>query len=185
MERYARLDCGVAAVARSASLDRMTLVRPTCQKQANQFFHGRARNSECSQLDQDERGSRFRWAPEHVLALGTLISLGYREKRQQADSSDASLTSTPTTTISTPAGRAFLLPSRSSVQSLLHATIFPSSETVHHTSVRMRCMRTPIDHCGIGQRRPKHRALVANRALGRGRGSQSDGIVCAAHRTIY
>jgi hypothetical protein len=148
----------------------MTLVRPTCQKQANQFFHGCARYSECSQLDQNERGSRFRWAPEHVLALGILISLAYREKRQQADLSDASLTSTPITTIGTPAGHAFLLPSKSSVQRLLCATIFPSSETVHHTSVRMRFMRTPIGHCGIGQRWPSRPAPVANRALGERRG---------------
>jgi hypothetical protein len=85
-----------------------------------------------------------------VLALGTLISLAYREKRQQATLRDAPLTSTPTTTISTPAGRAFLLPSSSSTQRLLHATIFPDSEIVHHTSVRMRFMRTPIAHRCIG-----------------------------------
>jgi hypothetical protein len=79
----------VEPVAQSASLDRMTLVRPTCQKQANQFFHGCTRYSECSQRDQNERRSRFRLAPEHVLALGTLFSLAYREKRQQAISLDA------------------------------------------------------------------------------------------------
>jgi hypothetical protein len=38
------------------------------------------------------------------------------------------LTSTPTTTISTPAGRAFPLPSKSSVQRLRCATIFPDPE---------------------------------------------------------
>jgi hypothetical protein len=54
------------------------------------------------------------------------------------------LTSTPTTTISTPAGRAFPLQSSSSAQRLLRATIFPDSKTVYHTSVRMRFMRAPI-----------------------------------------
>jgi hypothetical protein len=33
-------------------------------------------------------------------------------------------------------GHAFILPSKSSVQSRPCATIFPSAETVHHTSVR-------------------------------------------------
>jgi hypothetical protein len=50
-------------------------------------------------------------AQNRVLALGRLISFGFRKERHQADSSDAPLTSTPTTTISTPAGRAFPLPS--------------------------------------------------------------------------
>jgi hypothetical protein len=46
-----------------------------------------------------------------VLALGRLISFGFRKKRHQADSCDAPLTSTPTTTISATGGHAFLLPS--------------------------------------------------------------------------
>jgi hypothetical protein len=60
----------------------MTLVRPTCQRQANQFFAAR-------EIPNIERGSRFRWAQELVLALGTLISLAYQEKRQQEISRDA------------------------------------------------------------------------------------------------
>jgi hypothetical protein len=51
---------------------------------------------------------------DSVLALGRLISFGFRKKRQQADSSDAHLTSTPTTTISATGGRAFNLQSKSS-----------------------------------------------------------------------
>ena len=50
-------------------------------------------------------------AQNSVLALGRLISFGFRKKRHQADSRDAPLTSTPTTTISATGGRAFLLPS--------------------------------------------------------------------------
>jgi hypothetical protein len=46
-----------------------------------------------------------------VLALGRLISFVFRKERDQADSLDAPLTSTPTTTISATGGRAFLLPS--------------------------------------------------------------------------
>jgi hypothetical protein len=65
------------------------------------------------------------------------------------------------------AGRAFPLPSRSSVQRLPCATIFPSAETAHPTSVPMRFMRTPIAYRCIGQRRPNRPAPVANRALGR------------------
>jgi hypothetical protein len=109
-------------------------------------------------------------AQNSVLALGRLISFGFRKKRHQADSSDAPLTSNPTTTISTTAGRAFISPSRSSVHRLRHATIFPSVETVHHTSARMRFMRAPIAHCCIGKRRPNRRALVANGAHGQRRG---------------
>jgi hypothetical protein len=64
-------------------------------------------------------------------------------------------------------GRAFISPSSSSGQSLLHATIFSDSKTVHQTSVRMQFMRTLIaDRC-IRQRRPNRRAPVANRALGK------------------
>jgi hypothetical protein len=48
---------------------------------------------------------------KRVLALGRLISFGFRKKRHQADSRDAPLTSTPTTTISATGGRAFPLPS--------------------------------------------------------------------------
>jgi hypothetical protein len=55
-------------------------------------------------------------AQKSVLALGRLISFGFRKKRHQADSRDAPLTSTPTTTISATGGRDFLLSSRSSVQ---------------------------------------------------------------------
>jgi hypothetical protein len=38
---------------------------------------------------------------------------------------------------------------------------------VHHTSVLIRFMRTPITQRCIGQRRPNRRAPVANKALGR------------------
>jgi hypothetical protein len=100
------------------------------------------------------------------MAQDMLIDLAFRKKRRQADSCDAPLTSTPTTTISTPAGRAFPLPSKSSVQCLLHAAIFPDSETVHHTSVRMRFMLTPVARHCIGQLSPNRRAPVANSALG-------------------
>jgi hypothetical protein len=50
-------------------------------------------------------------AKNSVLALGRLISFGFRKKRQQADSSDVPLTSTPTTKISATGGRAFISPS--------------------------------------------------------------------------
>jgi hypothetical protein len=86
-----------------------------------------------------------------LLALGTLICKAYRKKRQQANSRDAPVTPTPTTTISTTAVRAFILPSKSSDQLLLHATIFPYAETVHLTSVRMRFLRAPIAHRSVGQ----------------------------------
>jgi len=45
------------------------------------------------------------------MAADNLISFGFRKKRQQADSCDVSLTSTPTTTISATGGGAFNLPS--------------------------------------------------------------------------
>jgi len=61
------------------------------------------------------------------------------------------VTSTPTTTISTTAGGAFISPSSSSVQSLLHATIFPSSETVLRTSAELQFHCTPIAQRCIGQ----------------------------------
>jgi hypothetical protein len=51
-------------------------------------------------------------------------------------------------------GGAFISPSSSSAQRLLHATIFPSSETVHHTSAGLRFLCTPIAHCCVGQRPP-------------------------------
>src|SRR5216683_371389 len=57
-----------------------------------------------------------------------------------------------------------VLPSRracESPQRLLHATIFPSSETMHHTSVRMRFLRAPIAHRCVGQGPPNRRAPVA------------------------
>ena len=60
-----------------------------------------------------------------------------------------------------------VLPSRracESPQRLLHATIFPSSETVHHTSVRMRFLCAPIAHRCVGQGPPNRRAPVANSA---------------------
>jgi hypothetical protein len=44
-----------------------------------------------------------------VLALGRLISFGFRKERHQACSSDVPLTSTPTTTISTPGRPCFSL----------------------------------------------------------------------------
>jgi hypothetical protein len=44
-----------------------------------------------------------------VLALGRLISFGFRRKRHQAEACDTPLTSTPTTTISATGGRAFSL----------------------------------------------------------------------------
>ena len=73
------------------------------------------------------------------------------------------VTSTPTATISPPAGCAFPLPSKSSVQLLPCATIFTDSETVHHASVSMRFMRTPNAHRCISQRRPNRRAPVAKK----------------------
>jgi hypothetical protein len=83
-------------------------------------------------------------AQKGVLALGLLNSLAFRKKRHQADTRDAPLTSTPTTTISATGGGAFILPSSSSVQRLLHATIFPSSETVLSTSADLRFLCTPM-----------------------------------------
>jgi len=74
------------------------------------------------------------------------------------------VTSTPTATISPPAGCAFPLPSKSSVQLLPCATIFTDSETVHHASVSMRFMRTPNAHRCISQRRPNRRAPVAKKS---------------------
>ena len=143
----------------------MTLVRPTCQKQTNQFFHGCARYSECSQLDQNERGSRFRWAPEHLLALGTLISLAYREKRQQADLTDASLTSTPTTTISTTVGVAFNLPSFDQGNFAISTVFVAVSETVPRASASLQFLRAPIAHRCIGQRLSNCYLPVANSVL--------------------
>jgi hypothetical protein len=85
---------------------------------------------------------------------------GVSGKTPAGDFSRRLVTSTPTTTISTPAGRAFPLPSKSSVQSPLHATIFPDSETVHHRSVRMRFMRTP-------NAQPLHRSTTAEPSCAR------------------
>jgi hypothetical protein len=61
-------------------------------------------------------------------------------------------------------GGAFTLPSSSSAQRLLHATIFPSAETVHRTSVRMRFIRTLIVRRCVVQRQPNRRAPVENSA---------------------
>jgi len=52
------------------------------------------------------------------------------------------------------------------VQRILQATIFPSSETVHHTPMGMLFMRTPVAHRRIGQRPPNCRAPAADGALG-------------------
>jgi hypothetical protein len=71
--------------------------------------------------------------------------------------------------IAQPAFRVDVLPMSNPVliegSKLLHATIFPSSETVPHTAVRLRFMRRPIAHRCIGQRRLNRRADVTNRAL--------------------
>jgi hypothetical protein len=58
------------------------------------------------------------------------------------------------------AGGAYILPSKSSAQLLLHDTIFPSAESVHHTSMGMRFLRTPIADCRIGQGTPNRHAPV-------------------------
>ena len=69
------------------------------------------------------------------------------------------------------AGRpCFPLQSSSSVQRLPCTTIFRGSETMHHTTVRMRFIRMSRAHRCIGQRRPNRRAPVANRALDQRRG---------------
>ncbi len=47
--------------------------------------------------------------PEYLLALGILICQTFRKKRQQANSCDAPLTSTPTNTISATAVGVFIL----------------------------------------------------------------------------
>jgi hypothetical protein len=57
-------------------------------------------------------------------------------------------------------GGAFILPSKSSVQSLLPATIFPSSEAMLLTSTGLRFLCTPIAQRCIGQRQPNHRVPV-------------------------
>jgi hypothetical protein len=62
-------------------------------------------------------------------------------------------------------GGAFTSQSKSSVQRLRCATIFPDSETLHDTSARMRFPRTPIAHRCIGQRRPNRRACCKQGAL--------------------
>src|SRR5450755_727495 len=51
--------------------------------------------------------------------------------------------STSTNSCRSPTSTSFVLQSKSSVQSLLHAAIFPYPERVHHTSVCMRFICTP------------------------------------------
>jgi hypothetical protein len=145
------------AASRAASLDAEDLRTPRCRDVGFQVGGALPRGSPLTGLD----GAAGSLGIEsiHVLTEAPAGSL-----------TRCPLTSTATTTISTPAGRAFPLPSKSSVQSLLHATIFPDSKTELRTSVRMRFMRTPIAHCCIGQRRPKRHASVANRALSQRRG---------------
>jgi hypothetical protein len=117
------------------------------------------------QRDQNERGSRFRWALEHVLALVTLISPGVSGKPPAGDFSRRLVTSTPTTTISTTAGRAFISPSKSSVQRLLHATIFPDSEALHHTSIACdSCARRLITDASVNDGRTVVRPLQTERS---------------------
>jgi hypothetical protein len=62
-------------------------------------------------------------------------------------------------------GGAFISPSSSSAQRLLPTTIFPSAKTMHHTSVCMRFMRTPIACRCAGERPLNRRASVENSAL--------------------
>src|SRR5713226_952321 len=102
----------------------MAPVRPTRHEQANKFSadvcpvqgHGCESGARAKPPSRSVGGgltlSRKR-AQKSVLAPGRLISFGFRKKRHQADSRDAPLTSTPTTTISATGGRAFLLPSTS------------------------------------------------------------------------
>ena len=78
------------------------------------------------------------------LALGRLISFGFRKKRQQAISCEGSTSPTAPAISARRAGRAFISPSKSSVQRLLHATIVSSSETALRTSSGLRFLCTPI-----------------------------------------
>ena len=91
---------------------------------------------------------------------------GVSGKAPAADFSRRPVTSTPTTTISTTAVGAFISPSSSSVQSPLHATIFPFSETVLRTSAELQFHCKPIAKRCVGQRPPNRRASAAKNALG-------------------
>jgi hypothetical protein len=67
-------------------------------------------------------------------------------------------------------GGAFTLPSKSSVQSVLHATIFPSFETVLRTSAGLRFLRMSTARRRVSQRSPNRRSPVSH--LGDGREAQ-------------
>jgi hypothetical protein len=89
---------GGAGPAHSVQADqRISSARP---RVAHRCGCGRGTRANCRQ---DSRQNRFKNAPiaalEDLLALGVLICMTFREKRQQADSCDVSLTSAPTTII--------------------------------------------------------------------------------------
>jgi hypothetical protein len=114
---------GGAGRANSARLDGVAQVRPTRRRQAKKFFGWRVPRS----LSRMRVRRSYKATVERVCqmashlaenahkivpSLGRLISFAFRKKRQQADSCDVSLTSTPTTTISATVGGAFISPSK-------------------------------------------------------------------------
>ncbi len=101
------------------------------------------------------------------MALGSLKGLRSCAKCMAGKFLRGSKTQIIPTMCARPDGGAFISPSSPSAQRLLHATIFPSAENVHLTSVRVRFMHTPIAH---RQGLPKRRASVENSALGYRRG---------------
>jgi hypothetical protein len=156
-----RPSAGGAGRAISASLELMAPIRLTRHEQVSNSLFGvcpvQGHGCECgarakppSRCVGGGRALSRKRAQNSVLALGRLTSFGFRRKRHQADSCDAPLTSTPTTTISATGGRAFLLPSSSSTKPPLQTTIFPSTETMRHMSVRTRFLCTPTAHRNVG-----------------------------------
>lgn len=167
---------GGAGRAISARLDGVTRVRPARRRPVNKssvgacrvHCHGCACGARAKPPSRGVGGwltlSRKR-AQKSLLALGILILFGFHKKRQQADSRDAPLTSTPTTTISATGGGAFISRSsnRSNCANLDHFCLF--SGTVLHASAGLRFLRTPVSHRCIGQRPSHCYAPVANSAI--------------------
>ena len=139
----------------SASLELMAQVWPTRHERANKFSagvcpvqgHGCECGARAKPLSRGVGGGRTlsrKRTQKSVLALGRLISFGFRKKRHQADSRDAALTSTPTTTISATGGRAFFLPSKQSDESFIMFTTADIS--LRYPSPFHRSLQYEIQH---------------------------------------
>jgi hypothetical protein len=146
---------GGAGRAKSARFDGVKLVRLASQKQVNKLFYRyvpcslslrvrRSRKSFSEPLADRLTLSRTR-TPRSALSLGILISLTFSQRAPAGRFLRRPLNLNSHNHNQRDRRRRFYLAVVRWGQRLLHTTIFPSLETAHHTSVRMRFMRT---RCG-------------------------------------